>query len=197
MKILASDYFTLYPLCNIISIWIEDDELLLAKDIKGNEITLGDYSECSDKLIAKKLLNDIMYWTIDEKSHSYLTPMADCFDENISPQPNQYHYADEEKISKLIEKSTKGPICIKAQNETLYFINNILSLDGYVTEDDTLLKYDISTTTKSYIVARTVDGEEIILGQFRDEFKAHDIIDNLLIDSIPVLIIPQDTNTTE
>jgi hypothetical protein len=205
MKILISMDMSVVMIKNIISIKIEIDEeadefarpyMIMAKDINGDELYLGSYW---DENTANRILDDIMYWTVDDNNDYYLMPNGDDF--KISNKPHVFYSDKKDFISKVSSYSKKGAECIKAQDGTLIFLNNIsflkdFDLSEYSEEDDEeqwelRSEFFLENDIKSIIFAKNIRNEMMLLGQFKKDDTAANIIDDLYLRCI--WVIPQDS----
>ena len=210
MKILVAQDMKKIIINNIISIHVEKDNdadeysrpyMLIAYDVNGDNIYLASYLE---EEIANKVLDDIMYWMVDDNRADYHIPLAENLDEELFNEPYKFKFYsdDKELISKISAQSSKGTECIKAQNGTLIFLNNIvffkdydLSIDGFSELDldeqnDLRREFNLDSSIQSIIIADNIRREEILLGQFKGEYAAEEIIDHF--DLKRIFIIPQD-----
>ena len=137
MKILVTVDDEFITLKNLISIRLDIGEKksentlaysLMAEDINGEEIYLGGYL---DLFTANLVLDEIMFWSVDPDNPIYTIPYVDDFNEDVAPEVFKPRYNDKELINKLYQSSTIGAECIKTQDGSLLFLNNIISLRSY------------------------------------------------------------------
>lgn len=201
MKILVTVDDEFITLKNLISIRLDIGEKnsentlaysLMAEDINGEEIYLGGYL---DLFTANLVLDEIMFWSVDPDNPIYTIPYVDDFNEDVAPEVFKPQYNDKELINKLYQSSTFGAECIKTQDGSLLFLNNIISLRSYALNDTDYeflsieekermrKKFKLRPTINTIIVAKSIRGQEILVGKFVED-NAHYVLNDIYIRRI-------------